>query len=106
MSSAKKIRQSGEEESMDNHLTSHEKAAIIEKAERWASRLYKTAASGFLNWSLSDPQAKRYVVDIALDGIEQWIRIEIHIRHGAIVIPGGALITGRGSLTDIHRRFS
>ena len=91
---------------MDNHLTSHEKAAIIEKAERWASRLYKTTASGFLNWSLSEPQAERYVVDIALDGIDQWIRIEVHVRHGAIVIPGGALITGRGSLAEIHRRFS
>lgn len=91
---------------MKHQLTPREKQAIIEKAEEWASRLYETRATGFFNLELSDAQTGRYVVDLSLEGCERWISLEIQLKHGRIFIPGGALITGRGSLAQIHRRFS
>ena len=91
---------------MNSYLTPQDKCAIIEKAEQWASRLYNTSTTGFLNLEMSDFQTGRYVVDISLEGSERWICVEIQKKHGTIFIPGGALITGRGSLGEIHRRFS
>ncbi len=84
----------------------YDKAAIIKKAEQWTTRLYDSPVSGFLNWGMSDPRAGRFVVDLALEGLEKWVSIEVQVKHGVIIIPGGALITGRSSLADIHRRFS
>jgi hypothetical protein len=87
-------------------LTIQTKAAILEKAEQWASRLYGTPVKAYLNLSLSDEHAGRYVVDLSLSGIERWLCMEVQMKHGVIFIPGGAVISGRGSLAEIHRRFS
>ena len=106
------IRSQGEKHeeykrSMNTHTQQHQlHAALIQKAEEWAERLYHTRATGFLNQNMSNPQTGRYVVDLMLEELDNWISIEIQVKHGAIYIPGGALITGRSSLSDIHRRFN
>ncbi len=84
----------------------YDKSEIIQKAEHWATRLYNLPASGFLNWGMSNPGAGRFVVDLKLKDTGKWVSIEVHVKQGMIFIPGGALITGRRSLADIHRRFS
>ncbi len=79
---------------------------ILKKAEQWARRLHGMPVKGFLNWSMSDTASGRYVVDIELAGLSRWISIEVQVKQGVICIPGGALISGRRSLADIHRRFN
>ena len=79
---------------------------IVKHAEQWASRFYTMNATGFLNWDMSDPQTGRYVVDLLLQDAAQWICMEVQVKNGTLVIPGGALITGCSSLADIHRRFN
>ena len=83
-----------------------EKKRIIQAAEQWSSRLYNTQARGFLNLMLSDPSSGRYIVDLTLEGMERWISVEVQMKQGIMLIPGGAVVTGRGSLAEIHRRFS
>ena len=91
---------------MQPKITPQEKQHILETAEQWALRFYQAPVTVFLNMDLSDFQAGRYVVDVALEGHRRWISLEVQMKDGVISIPGGAIITGRGSLAGIHRRFS
>ena len=91
---------------MQFDLTQQEKQAILKRAEEWAVRFYRVPVTVFLNMDLSDFQAGRYVVDVALEGHRRWVSIEVQMKEGIITIPGGAVITGRGCLAGIHRRFS
>lgn len=91
---------------MQPNITQQEKQAILKKAEEWAFRFYRIPVTAFLNLELSDFHAGRYVVDVALGGHRRWVSIEVQVKQGIITIPGGAIISGRGSLAGIHRRFS
>ncbi len=91
---------------MRPNITRQEKQAILTKAEQWTHRFYQVPVTAYLNMELSDSHAGRYVVDVALEGHRRWISLEVLMKAGIITIPGGAIITGRGSLTEIHRRFS
>lgn len=86
-------------------MQSYSKADIVARAEQWVARLYHSSVDGYLNWPLSLPDMGRYVVDVHALDLNTWISIEVQVKQGTLFIPGGAVISGRGSLGSIHRRF-